>query len=237
MRRCEEILADRLKSTSGRLLLLPIPTTRDNQYISSTDVSLSSVTNLINEKTVVAGYGLTDEILYSAEQKGAICYDASHDEDFLLQNARLTANGAVGYILTHTVSAICDLHIGIVGYGRIGRELLRLLLMLGSCVTLYTARREVAMELCEMGVDAKVLTEESDLSDLDILLNTTPKKQIDEAKLSKKTDIIDLASGSIFEPSARLIKLSSIPEAFYPESAGRIYATGIINFLTEAERL
>jgi hypothetical protein len=69
---------------------------------------------------------------------------------------------------------------------------------------------------------------ECDYSALDLLINTAPARQIDEGKLPDDLKIIDLASGSIFEPLPRLIKLASIPNAFYPETAGRLYAEGII---------
>ena len=49
---------------------------------------------------------------------------------------------------------------------------------------------------------------------------------------SKLVDIyIDLASGSIFKDSRGVIKLASIPNVFYPLSAGRVYADGIIGAL------
>jgi hypothetical protein len=43
--------------------------------------------------------------------------------------------------------------------------------------------------------------------------------------------ILDLASGKIFCECDNLKKLSSIPEAFYPVSAGAVYAEKIIKFL------
>jgi dipicolinate synthase subunit A len=168
---------------------------------------------------------------------GAPIFDASLDEEFLLENARISAEGALGYILTHSVKAMGDMKIGIVGYGRIGKEMTRLCLFLGANIRLYTARESVVIELGEMGIDARLIDGDNGLDELDILINTTPKRQITESEIPGGIPIIDLASGSIFEPSERLIKLTSIPEAFYPETAGRLYAGAILGFLEKEGRL
>lgn len=231
IRECERRLSCALRGLSGRLILLPIPTTRDDKYISGTDTSLESLLPLFSADTAVVGYNIPKKTVIAAKTAGATVFDASLDEDFLIENARISANGALGYLLTHISRDISELSIGIVGYGRIGRELLRLCLLFGSKVMVYTTRESVALELGESGVRAVVISEETDFSDLDILINTAPAKQIDESRLPPSLEIIDLASGVIFEPSARLTKLSSIPDAFYPETAGRLYAEGALKYI------
>ncbi len=230
IRECGRILKSRLDGVSAKLFVLPIPTTRDNVFINSTETTVGAVIDMIDSGTVVAGYSLPDNIVKKAESVGARIFDASLDEEFLLANAKISANGALGYILTHSPKDMGDMKIGIVGYGRIGQEMSRLCLLLGAKIRLYTAREEVTLELGKMGIDARLIEEKNDLSGLDILINTTPKRQIDEGDIPPHIDIIDLASGKIFEPSPRLIKLSSIPDAFYPETAGRLYAEAILRF-------
>ena len=231
MRECVGVLKARLENRPGRLLLLPIPTTRDKIFITSTNTTTSAVAEMIDSETVVAGYSIPKDIVSRAGEMGAPLFDASLDERFLLDNAKISGEGALGYILTHSTKALRDMRVGIVGYGRIGHEMTRLCLLFGAEVIVYTARESVTLELGEMGIDARLIDGELDLTDIDILINTTPKRQIDEGAIPKDIDIIDLASGSIFEPSERLIKLSSIPDAFYPETAGRLYAGAILRFL------
>ena len=231
IRECGRILKNRLDGVSAKLFVLPIPTTRDNIFVNSTETTVSSVIDMIDSETLVAGYLLPRGIVDRAREVGAAFFDASLDEEFLLANAKISANGALGYILTHSPKDMGDMKIGIVGYGRIGREMSRLCLLLGADLRLYTAREEVIFELGEMGIEARLIEEKNDLSGLDILINTTPKKQIDEKDIPAGIDVIDLASGKIFEPSPRLIKLASIPDAFYPETAGRFYAEAILRFL------
>lgn len=221
---CARILGERLCSLCGRLILLPIPTARDKKYITGTSTTVENIIPMLERGTFVVGYNIPSIITEGARQAGAIVYDAGEDEDFLCDNAELTARGAVGYLLTHGGRDLAELNIGVVGYGRIGIRLIRLLLLFGANLTVYTGRREVALELCEMGISACVIGDSPDLSGLDILINTAPARQINEADLPEHTEIIDLASGRIFEPSGRLTKLASIPDQTYPLTAGRLYA-------------
>ena len=214
-----------------RLILLPIPTTRDKKYITSTDTPLSLIPSLCDEGTFVAGYGITADLKASAEERGARVYDAALDEEFLKKNADITARGALGRLLTDTKLDITDMKIGIIGYGRIGKELTRLCLFLGAGVTVYTKREKMCADLLATGINSKIITRECDISENDVVFNTAPEAIIKPeliASLPPKTSIIDLASGNIFEPSDRLTKLSSIPDAMYPLTAGRVYAEAII---------
>ena len=229
LRVCQAILADATAGFGGRLLLLPIPTSRDNTYITSTGVPTRDLASMAQGCALVAGYNIPRGVIPDCIK----VYDAACDEEFLVANAILTARGALGYILTQWQRDISDMKIGVIGYGRIGREMLRLLLLFGVDATLYTRRKSVAIELCEAGISAELIEVGDCPAGLDILINTTPERLIEESMLDSKTEIIDLASGNIFEPSERLIKMSSIPDKMYPESAGRLYAEGILKQLRE----
>lgn len=235
IRECERVLAEGLSGLDGRLILLPIPTSRDKKYITDTSVSIEDILPLIDGTSCVVGYNIPRTLLDFADRVGARVYDGASDEDFLSANAELTARGTLGYLLTRAGRDLSELHLGVVGYGRIGIRLVRLLLLFGAKITVYTRRESQAIELCELGISA--LTPDGwDFSDLDILINTAPARQIDEGRLPKNLEIIDLASGSIFEPSGRLTKLASIPEVMYPVSAGRLYAEAAMGRLWGGER-
>lgn len=230
IRECERRLAESEISTS-LLLLLPIPTTRDREYITGTSERLVNIYPLCKEGTLVAGYNIPSEHKIRIESLGAKVFDAGLDEDFLIANAEITARGATASLLVDTSLDVTDMQVGVIGYGRIGRELTRILLFLGAHLTVYTKRASIAADLAALGIEAEIISEDSDLSSLDVVFNTAPESIISPeriAALPEKTRIIDLASGTIFEPSARLMKLSSIPDAMYPLSAGRLYAEAII---------
>ena len=229
MAECNRLLSDApLGNRAGRLILLPIPTARDNKYITGTATGVGEIVKMLDADSCVAGYNIPREISDGASRTGAFVYDAALDEEFLVANAELTARGALGYILTHSKSDLSDMSVGVVGYGRIGIRLVRWLLPFGARITVYTNRPEVAVELGEIGISASLIGEKIDFSNLDLLINTAPAKQLDDSLIPPELMIIDLASGSIFEPSAKVIKLASIPDALYPITAGRLYAEGII---------
>ena len=229
---CEQILRERAADLPcGRLVLLPIPTSRDNRYITGTTAEHRDILHLVDSTTAVVGYNIPPRIIREAENVGARVYDAEGDEVFLVENAELTARGTIGYILTNEKRDLSELSIGVIGYGRIGMRLVRWLLLFGADVTVYTRRQSLAIELCEMGISAVVPGGECDLSGLDILINTAPERQIDDNSLSEKTKLIDLASGNVFASSARVIRLPGLPEQMYPMTAGRLYAEGVIRNL------
>ena len=207
---------------------------RDKKYITGTDMSLSSAARLFGEGTLAVGYAMPEELCLFASERGAEIYDLSLDEDFLYENARLSAKGALGVILTDFRREPADLKIGIIGYGRIGKEMLAQLLFLGAAPKVYTGRKEVCLSLCEAGVECELVSEKSDFSGLDLIVNTAPAKIISDeslALLPSDTRILDLASGKIFPDCDRVKKLASIPETAYPESGGKIMAKYVLKRL------
>jgi hypothetical protein len=101
---------------------------------------------------------------------------------------------------------------------------------MGSSPRLYTTRESVAVEMGKMGVNAEIIHNESDIFGLDILINTAPARLIDTSRVGEETLIIDLASGRAIDPDERLVRLSSVPDAMYPKTAGELYAGHIISY-------
>lgn len=232
-----DVAARILKDTSAKeeLILLPVPTTRDKVHLKDTDLKLSYVAEKVSEGVLVAGYAIPDGTAFEISRRGGAIYDASLDEGFLYENAVLTADGTVGHILTELPRAPKDLHIGIVGYGRIGGCLLSRLLFLGAKVTVFSGRERTRLELCESGVTALARDEIKDVTDMDILINTAPAPLLDTETVERLSSlgchILDLASGRYLPEHSAVTKLASVPDAMYPESAGRIYASHILAHL------
>lgn len=226
-------------SAFSRLVLLPIPTTKDGILVTGTDLPLEGIIPDVTQGTLVAGYGIPDYISERINSLGAYVYDAAGDEDFLLENAEVTAHGALGHILSDYSEDISEIKIGIIGYGRIGSALLRLLLFMGAEVRVYTTKPGVAKALGEDGVMCEIITGGTDWTKNELIINTAPAKLIDEKMLDgelKNTRILDLASGKIFPDLPGITKLSSIPEKMYPETAGKIYARCVKRALCEVKK-
>ena len=212
-----------------RIILLPVPTTRDGVTVTATDIRLSEVISDVGENTYIFGYGIPSEISCAATGDGALVYDLSLDEEYLLENASLTALGAVGYILTTARRALSESSVGIIGYGRIGEALSRLLLFLGASVSVFTTRDSLRRSLGELGLGARGMSSPLDLSGIDILINTAPRDLSSEFLhgLPLGMRLIELASGENFKGVEGVERLPGLPERYFPESAGRTYASAV----------
>ena len=236
---CREYLYKRGIRSVSDVVLLPIPTSRDGKTVGATGKTPEETFPDLPYGSVVAGYGIPKEFKEYFSAFGATVVDVSLDEHFTEENARLTAEGTVGKILTEHKCSPSDLSVGIVGYGRIGKELVNILAFLGTRLTVLTTRRAVAEELCMSGISGVYLSEDEDVSyalgSLDILINTAPARLIDESKreVLSETEIIELASGENLPHSLKFTRLGALPAKMYPKSAGKVLFESILRMLGE----
>ncbi len=225
----------RLKDAKNieKLYLLPIPSTRDKSTISGTNIYIYDVLDMLDESSMIVGYALPRDFVSRASAVGASVHDVSLDEKFLLANASLTAEATIGIILGTTTRALSDMTVGIVGYGRIGKQLTRLLLYFGSRVRVYTSNRGTLLDLSEQGLTTEVSDSDADLSGVDILVNTAPVRIFDTENPSFPRDIrvIDLASGVNFPMLPAVERYPSIPAKMFPETAGVLWGMSIERFI------
>ncbi len=218
-----------------RLILLPIPSARDGVHITGTDKLISELLMDINPHDLVVGYNIPDEDKEIIIRSGGEFFDTALDERFTLDNARLTALGAVGYILTNIKTSPNDTKYGIVGYGKIGRCLSEMLMYLGGNVRIYSANNLTRLTLSEYGVENMAYDKDAHLipniDDVGVLINTAPtplEKTFAKGRVPTHLSVIELASGENFKGVDGVITLGGIPERFYRESSARIYYRAII---------
>ena len=209
-----------------RVVVLPIPTSRDKKTVTGTSTPLEDILCEVRCGTVVAGYGIPDSLGREIEDRGGVIYDALLDEEFLRENAELTALGTLGYILTELGRAPSDLKVGIVGYGRIGSAMARLLLFLGAYVRIYSGSSATLSTLSSLGIESRDYRTDTDFSGLDLLINTAPSAIVTKRSAASLSGaaLIDLASGKYLDGIDGVVKLPSVPEVSFPVSAGKIYA-------------
>ena len=220
----------------NKIYLLPIPSSKDGVHINGTDLQLLDIAAVSGDAIIC--YGIPDEIYGTFVKRGVSVYDAERDEDFLVRNAVLTALGVIGDIITEKNKSPEEVSFGIIGYGRIGKVLLKYLYFLGATPTVYTTRDSVLVELGSIGVNAKLLSE-SDLSDMDVIINTAPTHILDkedtERLIAAGTTVFDLASGDNFGLCQAVVKPMSVPGKVYPESAGKSYGEMAIKYFSNTK--
>ena len=225
---CRDFLINSGRLDGHKMLtILPIPTSRDGVHLTGSDKTLASVAAEACEGELYLGYDIPRFVSDALVGVGARVVDAALDEEFLLANARLTALGAVAYLLTGGSVSPDELRVGVVGYGRIGKALVRMLLALGTEVRVYSKRRGVVMCLADSGADATLIADGDPLPECDILINTAPATIFNSEKGGEGTRIIELASGSNFG-TREVERLPALPNRYFPESAGRAYALSLL---------
>lgn len=224
----------------ARVILLPIPVTRDQLQISGTELSLASFLLQIDPGMIVFG-GMPDPILIrEIEARGAKVIDYAEDEVFKIQNALPTAEGAVAIAMGELRRTLFGSQALIVGYGRIGKLLGDLLRSMGCRVSI-AARKATDLSLAQLHGchPIAIATVEGNSilnipSDFHVIFNTVPVRLIDERilrQLSRETVLIDLASlpgGIDYDAAGRLglktVIALSLPGKLTPITAGEIIA-------------
>ncbi len=137
-------------------LLLPLPVTRDGTtvhcpFAPALTVSLQEIAACMRAHPALQLFGgcipqaLSDAVPQAAADGTCRLMDYYADEAFLLRNAHLTAEGALLLAMQETDRALRGHTAAIIGYGRIGKLLARLLRSVGMEVTVCARRREALL--------------------------------------------------------------------------------------------
>ena len=150
------------------------------------------------------------------------------DEEFLVENARLTAEGAIVYAAKDMKAALRGTRCLVVGFGRIGQALTDLLVGLRALPVVYARRMEVRRRAMQRGgIVAENLHE--GILGAKAVFSTPPEMVLSEEVLKfaeKDAVILDLASApfGVDLDSAQRLSLSArreggIPGRYCPVSA------------------
>lgn len=167
------------------------------------------------------------------ENRGWQPVNIQEDDTYIRENALISAEGALYAAMSRVDYTLRGAQCTVVGYGRIGQELTRLLLALGAKVHVI-ARREASRRLAaDHGARAFDLSEMAKaFCGVQILFNTVPSRVIDCGHLQSLLPgalIMELASppyGFDLEKARSLgfdaILESGIPSRYAPRTAARL---------------
>ena len=147
------------------------------------------------------------------------------DEEFVVDNAILTAENFLPLLIEHTKSSIYDEDILILGGGRVAKSLWALFHKMGVKFTACMRNEE---QLCL----SKIFTNSAfNLSELkkrakeySVIINTIPSKLFDKTeKFRSESVIFELSSTPCIEEGVvTFIPCSALPGKYAPKSAGKI---------------
>lgn len=224
-------------------VLLPVLPFSDDGDIytpcSSEKLTAELVSSLITDNgTVFAGKMNTklEEAFHGCE-----IYDYMLSEELNIKNAVPTAEGAVQLALEELPVTLNGLKVLIVGMGRIGTALVRILQGFGADITAAVHSTRGAAKAKIYGI--KTVPTKRLGGEYDLVFNTVPQLVLDSEKLaafSDKTLFIDLASkpgGIDFDAALSLglkvIWALGLPGKTAPVTAGEIIAETVISKLEE----
>lgn len=226
-----------LKNTDAyTTVVLPVPVSRDSQYVFSTDselhIKLTDIYDIISEKHTVICGGAGEEILKALKSKTQKVYDFMNDEAFVYYNACLTAQGALRLLLENTKEYLPEKRCLVIGYGKVGETLANTLKNQGCEVYVCTRNKLSLMRAKCSGCNIiEYPFIKSCIYLFDYVFGTVPANVLSESEISHIRDealYFELASPpftadkKIFERYGKNhIMASVLPGRFTPESAAK----------------
>lgn len=245
------------KTVSGSsAVILPLPSSTDGVTLNcATDNGeskppLTLIADAIDGDCIIIGGKLPKSFCDYAATKGIKTFDYFESEEFQIKNAYTTAEAALNIAMNNLSKNIRGSSFAITGYGRISKQLARLILSLGGKV-MIAARKESDLAWAHLeGCDTLKLGERDAIERLcsgyDIIFNTVPSWLFDEQflkKVDKETLIIELASApggiDISEAKRQKSKVlwaASLPGKYAPESAGELISECVLKVLASEVR-
>ena len=243
------------------VLVLPIPLTRDGITVNGVTctergeaLSLSQLSETLTQWHELHGAMLT--VGYSASDLLHLppypaCTLASCNA-FLLENARLTAEGGVAQLLAAlpcieggiSLSA-CEVHV--LGFGRIARMIVPMLAPLSACVTVYARRADALRDARACGAFARPLAALASPPSVQsrtpyrVLVNTVP----DAAPLLRATEALsptvllelaatkDVRTGAAAFASCPVIDGAAMPTRQAAHTAGLLLADAVLSLCSD----
>ncbi len=241
---------DKNTALNSDIVILPVPVTFDGIYINSpyaeSPISIEEFLNEINPSSIVFGGQIKPELAARLNEKGVAYRDYLKREELAVRNAVPTAEGAIEIAIAETPITLHGSKCLVLGYGRIGKILSKMLFGLGA-QTFVEARKYADLAMIEgHGYEPLSLNElKSRIGEFDIIFNTVPAMILDDSLLrliKKDALVIDLASkpGGVDMKSAKDIGVKviwalSLPGKIAPVTSGAIIKDTIMNILNELE--
>ena len=157
--------------------------------------------------------------------------DLLKDPCYTAVNAAITAEAALGMILSHLTCAVTEAEILILGWGRIGKNLTHQLKHLNAPLTVYARRQEdraMLRSLSYTPITAEALSDA--MPRFRCIVNTAPAAILspEDANLIRPDCFcLDLASVKSL-PGENVLHARGLPGRYKPESSGKLIAETIL---------
>ena len=160
------------------------------------------------------------------------------DEEWIWDNANLTAEGFIHYFYLNEKQAIYNKEFIITGYGRVGKRLAFALQQLGAKVVISVRSEHQLYEAKSYGFQFETLDRLMEKGEQreTYLINTIPSRWLSSNQAQAFQAVFDLASnpGCLLEtektpPNYHLT--TSLPGMYFPKDAGQLIARAVLKHL------
>ena len=225
-------------------VILPLPVSKDGQtlfapYGSAQMPLTADWPTLLAHKTVFCGRSET--VPQTPDWQALRMIDYAAAPEFAMRNAVPTAEGAIQLALAESDRTLCGARCLVIGYGRIGRVLARLLAAFGTELTVAARKCADLAEIEGHGWRAVETTRIAASGAYDFIFNTVPAPVLDADSLAHcatEAMVFELASapyGTDFDAAKRLnipvIPAPGLPGKTAPRTAGAIIRSVVLHYM------
>ena len=208
------------------ILLLDVPSFGANGFLRGGG-DIQAILDKLPRDVTVCGGNLTHPALESYKK-----IDFLENEDYLAQNAYITAEAALDVALPYLQRTVKGCKVLILGWGRIGKCLGNLLKAMGAEVTVAARKASDRAMLKALGFGAVGFPIEAEILEAsELIYNTVPYGVLDCAPV-KECIKIDLASTEGIE-GPDVLRARGLPSKFAPESSGKLIAETFLKHYRE----
>lgn len=173
--------------------------------------------------------------LQNSLPSGFRCVDLLRDPEYIARNADITARCAIRVACGSINRTLLGLPVLVIGWGRIGKCLARLLNALGADCRVFARKAEDRAMLTALGyraVDREGMLRL--MPSMELVINTAPEPVLDEGQT-------DLCPGMLMDLASKpgilgdnVIRARGLPGRIAPESSGELIAQTVIRLWKEA---
>ena len=227
-----------------RAVVLPMPAfDAQLRLCKADDQTLSSqeLFEAVGDRVPVFGGRLSLQVATQASEYGVRIIDYHASETVQVQNAVLTAEGAIFVAMQHLDVSIWGTRVAVLGYGRIGEALTSRLQALGATVHVGARKERDLARIAVRGATPldfrfRDWTEPLVSGQYAAVFNTVPYRLMDDgvlARIPKQTVLIELASApggweARAPHSCRIVDAPGLPALYAPRTAGELLADEIL---------
>ncbi len=230
---------------ASKIVVGPVPLSSDRRRLSTpfgrNNVELTEFIDSLKGKYLIAGnIGIKEEL----DSKGIQYTDLLKREEFSVLNTIATAEGTIQIAMEETQRTVHGSNILVMGFGRIGKVLAKMLDGIGAKVYCEARKNEDISWIKAYGYNPVHLNDlNENLNKFDIIINTIPFQILDAQRLDlvkKESIIIDLASnpGGVDRKAARekglkVIWALSLPAKVAPLTSAEFIKETLYHVLKE----